>query len=190
MATEPGGATPPEPEPEPTAPETVVGDAELGEKGEKALEAWKQRARAAEKEAKRVKELETELAKFREETMSETEKAIAQARQESRAEALAEVNRRLVTAELRAAAGGRLNDPEDAVRFIDLEQFEVGTDGEVDRTAVAAAVAELVKKKPYLAVGATRPAGDADQGARTGLNTPIGGDDQLLRDIKTKLGIR
>lgn len=188
MADDQGGATPPEPT---NDNQTLPAEQELGEKGEKALEAWKQRARTAEKEAKRVTELETELARFREQTMTDTEKAIEQARKEARSETMATVNRRLVAAEVRAVAGGRLNDPEDAVRFLDLEQFEVGDDGEVDRTTIVSAVDGLLKNKPYLAVGATRPAGDADQGTRTGgLNTPIGADDPLLRDIKSKLGIR
>lgn len=141
-------------------------DEPLGDAGEKALEAWKTRARAAEKEAKRAKDLEAELAKLREASMSEQEKAVEVARAEARKEAMGTANRRLVAAEVRAAAGGKLADPQDAVRFIELDQFGVDDDGEVDAKAIARAVDELVKEKPYLAAGATRPAGDADQGAR------------------------
>lgn len=121
------------------------------------------RRQAAEREAKRT---EAEMAKLRESSMSDQEKAIEQARREARAEATGAFNKRLVQADVRAAAAGRLTDPEDAIRFLDLDTFAVNDDGDTDKKAIAAAVAQLVKDKPYLAAGATRPTGDADQGAR------------------------
>lgn len=121
------------------------------------------RRQAAEREAKRT---EAELAKLRESSMSDQEKAIEQARREARAEANGAFNKRLVQADVRAAAAGKLTDPEDAIRFLDLDTFAVNDDGETDKKAITAAVAQLVKDKPYLAAGATRPTGDADQGAR------------------------
>ncbi len=47
---------------------------DLGEKGEKALDAWKQRAKAAEAEAKRARGLETRLKEFEDRDKSESEK--------------------------------------------------------------------------------------------------------------------
>lgn len=74
---------------------------------------------------------------------------------------------RLVRAEVKAAAVGKLNDPTDALTFLDLTSFEVGDDGSVDEAAIASAIDDLVSKKPYLAAqGGGR--GSADGGARNG----------------------
>ncbi len=123
---------------------------------------------ARQAETKRAKQLEAELDKLRAGAMSETEKAIEQAKKEGRAEAGATYNKRLVQAEVRAAAAGKLADPEDAIRFLDLDQFKVDDDGDVDKKPITKALEDLVKAKPYLSAGATRPTGDADQGARGG----------------------
>lgn len=103
----------------------------LGPAGVKALEAFKERARQAEKmlgpdkssalaqyrmelaSAKRERdEAATELQKLRAANMTEQEKAIADARAEAaaaaKAEVLGTVNSRLFTAELRAATTGQL----------------------------------------------------------------------------------
>jgi len=61
-----------------------------------------------------------------------------------------------------------LADPADAVHFLDLSEFEVSEDGEVDSKAIAKAIDRLVKDKPYLASGAPRGSGSADGGARGG----------------------
>lgn len=65
--------------------------------------------------------------------------------------ALAKANDRIRKAEVRAQAATLLADPADALRFLDLDQFEVGSDGEVDTAAVREAIEGLVKSKPYLA---------------------------------------
>jgi hypothetical protein len=79
---------------------------------------------------------------------------------------MARANQRLVRAEVKAAAAGILTDPNDAAQFLDLTKFEVGDDGEVDADEVKAAIADLVKRKPYLAASAGKFVGTADQGAR------------------------
>jgi len=56
-----------------------------------------------------------------------------------------------VRAEVRAAAAGKLADPSDALRFLDLAQFEVGEDGDIDQDEIADAIDELLTQKPYLA---------------------------------------
>src|SRR5690606_12693513 len=100
-------------------------------------------------------------------------------------EALAHASSRVVRAEVLAAAAGKLADPQDAVRLLDLDEFEINEDGEVDRAAIAAAVDGLVAAKPYLSGSR-----DPEFGARrTASGTPLNGD-PLLRDLKTKLGIR
>lgn len=114
----------------------------------------------------KLRSTEAELAKLRDSAATDRESAIAAAREEARreafAEALAEANDRILRAEVIAAASRKLNDPEDAVRLLDLSQFQVNEQGEVDRKALAAAVDELVKTKPYLAMSR-----DPDFGART-----------------------
>lgn len=124
---------------------------DLGDAGKKALAAERAAAKAAEK---RAKALESELEKLRLENASAEEKAIAAAKAEGRTEALTVSNARLLRAEVKAAASGVLQDPDDAVRLLDLDQFEVDDDGEVDTKAITAAVERLAKSKPYLAVGA------------------------------------
>lgn len=136
---------------------------DLGEAGKRAIEAERTARRAAEK---RLNDLEKELTKIREGSMSEQEKAVEQARREARTEASKAFNVRLLQAEVRAVAAGKLADPEDAIRFLDLDQFDVDDDGKTDTKAITKALDELVKAKPYLAASATRPTGDADQGAR------------------------
>lgn len=139
------------------------GDADLGDAGKRALEAERSSRRAAEK---RVSDMEKELSRFKESSMSDQEKAIEAAKRDARAEAQTAFNGRIVQAEVRASAAGKLADPEDAILHLDLAQFDVDAEGKVDKKAITKALDELVKAKPYLAASATRPTGDADQGAR------------------------
>ena len=106
-----------------------------------------------ERERKARQKLERDLKKMQEATHSESEKALAAARAEGRTEALSVSNARILRAEVKAAAGGVLQDPNDAVRLLDLDEFEVDEDGEVDAKAIEAAVSRLAKDKPYLAAG-------------------------------------
>lgn len=157
------------------------GDAPLGEAGEKALQAWKDRAKAAETEAKRAKTLEVELDQLRTAQMSDQERAVKEAADKARTDTLGEVNKRLFAAELRAEAAGKvadpdlLADPEVAVRLLGLDEIPVTPSGDIDTEAISAAVASLLEAKPYLA-GATPPGTgtpavpDLGQGAR-GTNT-------------------
>lgn len=118
----------------------------------------------------KVAELESEIAKLQ---GKEAEYAAAQEQQRVKDEALAAANGRILSAEVRARAAGKLADPQDALRFIDLSEFEVGSDGEVDGDAIAAAITDLIKTKPYLAVqDGKRFRGDADGGARKEASSP------------------
>ena len=134
---------------------------ELGDSGKRALDAERAARRNAEKAAKAA---QAELDRLREASLSETERAIAQARREAREETSRELNSRLVRAEAKAVATGRLADPEDIVRYIDLSQFEVDESGNVDVKALNKEIDALLKSKPYLA--AQRVGGDVDSGAR------------------------
>lgn len=119
----------------------------------------RQTAREAEKARKA---LERELADLRKQTMTDTEKAIDDARTEARQQALAEVGSRVAAAELRAAATGRLDaDQIDTLLdSLNLARF-MGEDGEVDVEGVRKFVDGIAPRH--------QPArGAIDQGARSG----------------------
>lgn len=162
--------------------ETTDSDTPLGPEGEKALQAFKQRARDAEKTAKRVPELEAELAKLREDAMSDQEKALDAARTEAleqgRMSALSEINERLFKAEVKAASAGKvidtdlLSDPLVAQRILGFDDYPTTDGGDIDGEAISSALDKLLEAKPHLAASATRKPGSADQGARPGGTPP------------------
>lgn len=129
-------------------------DGDLGEAGKKALATEREARKTAERQAK---ELAAQLEELRRESLTDAEKAVAEAREAGRSEALTAANARIVRAEVLAAATGTLKDPADAVGFLPLDQFTVADDGEVDTEAIKAAIAELVKAKPYLGAGPASP---------------------------------
>ena len=136
----------------------------LGDAGKKALDAMKadrNAARLAEKAANdRLAALEAQI------EGREAEHAATLAAQAVKDEALSAANQRILKAEVRAQAASKLNDPKDALLYLDLSGFEVGEDGEVDGDAVATAIDKLITDKPYLAAQGTRFKGEADGGAR------------------------
>ena len=137
----------------------------LGEPGKKALEAERKARREAEKQLREFRDRLTAMEEAQNKT-AEERAALEQQRELEKA-ALAKANERILAAELRAAATGKLADPTDALTFIDRSGFEVGDDGSVDSDAISAAIADLVSKKPYLAARRDDPGpGSADGGAR------------------------
>lgn len=151
--------------------------AELGDAGKKALDAMKAKWKAAETLAKESAAALAEMKAKAEGTEAE-HKAAAEA-QRVKDEALASANERIKKAEVRIAAAGKLADPADALLHLDLSDFEVGADGEVDSSQIAAAIDDLITKKPYLAAqGGKRFQGTADGGARNDATKPS----QLTRD--------
>lgn len=148
MADEtPDPAAPSEPVEPPAEPATGE---PLGDAGKKALADERAARKAAEKAAK---DATAELETLRKASMTEQEKAIAEARAEARKEALALGAERLLRAEIRAAAGDRLADPSDAVAHLrdagGLDRF-LDSEGDIDTRAVSSAIDELIKAKPYL----------------------------------------
>lgn len=86
---------------------------------------------------------------------------------EANAAATARANERILRAEIKVAATGKLADPADAPLFLDLAEFTVGEDGSVDESALADAIDDLITKKPHLgAQGTTKGSGDG--GTRNG----------------------
>ena len=136
----------------------------LGDAGKKALDAMKAERNEAKAETKRLSD---EFAALKAQIEGrEAEHAATLAAQAVKDEALSAANQRILKAEVRAQAASKLNDPKDALLYLDLSGFEVGEDGEVDGDAVASAIDKLITDKPYLAAQGTRFKGEADGGAR------------------------
>ncbi|MFC8124663.1 hypothetical protein [Streptomyces sp. NPDC057302] len=133
------------------------GAEELGDKGKRALASMKGKWRS---ERDKRRQLEQEMAQ---KSAGDEEAA---ARQEVEQAALSKANARIVRAEVKAAAKGVLADPADAYKFLDLDQFEVDENGDLDSDEVTEAIDELIKSKPYLAAApAKRFQGTGDGGA-------------------------
>ncbi len=137
----------------------------LGDAGKKALDAMKAERNEAKAAAKQAAD---DLAALRAQVEGKQAEFEAQkAAREVETAALAKANQRILKAEIKAASAGKLADPLDALRFLDITTFEVGEDGDVDSDAIASAIGALITDKPYLAAqGGGRFQGGADGGAR------------------------
>lgn len=145
---------------------TNEADNSLGDAGKKALDAMKAERKQARDEAATAKaERDALQAKL---DGKEAEYVAEQAKR----------NDRIRRSEVKAAAKGVLQDPTDAYKYLDLDSFEVSDDGDVDESAIADALRDLIEKKPYLAVqDGKRFQGGADGGARKESGNSV--DDQI-----------
>ena len=143
---------------------------------------WKARARQHERAAKKAQR-EAAAAQKRADALEaasqdEGEKAIREAqekgRDEARTELAAEIFQDRIDAAILRAAGAKFADPDDAVAAL-RDDIDIDDDGRPDPKDVEAAVADLLKRKPYLAAEHTNT-GDADGGPRGG----GGGDDSKV----------
>lgn len=147
---------------------------DLGDAGKKALRAEREARKAAEKKAA---DALAKVKEYEDAQKTELERAIERAEQAEKAKVAA--SERVLHSEVKVAAAGRLADPVDAIRFIDLSQFTPDANGDYDSEAISAAVDELVRVKPYLAADSgTRFKGTADGGARSAGAQPTI-DDQI-----------
>jgi hypothetical protein len=145
------------------------GSESLGDAGKQALDRMKAernaeraRAREAQRELERIK---AELAL---KDKPAEEQAIEAAKAEARAEATAAANARILKSELKAVAAGKLADPSDAALFIDLSEFSVDENGDVDIDALNDAITSLLERKPHLAAQKpNRFDGSGDQGGKS-----------------------
>lgn len=92
----------------------------------------------AKANAKRLEDLEKQA-------MTDTEKAIAQAKADARSEVLGEVGSKLVDAEVRAAAAGRTVDVEALLEGLDRRRF-LTDDGDADRDAIGGWIDRVAPK--------------------------------------------
>lgn len=177
-----------------TAETTTTAPGTETEKDWKAeAEKWQTLARKHEERSKANATAAKELDELKQRTMSEQEKAVEEAKKLGRTEALVETGAKLVAAEFRATAAGRLND--DQVVTL-LEGLNLGAfltaEGDVDQAKVAKYV-DGIAPQPDENGTSTRRFPDLGQGARGGgggnsPTSPLNGD-PLLRDLKSKLGI-
>jgi len=145
----------------------------LGDPGKKALDTMKGKLKAEREKRRALEAALAERDKPADGVQPDQDALVRQAEQT----AMVRVNERIVRAEVRAAAAGKLADPADAYRFLDLSQFEVDDDGNVDADEVSDAIEDLIKSKPYLAAQGGTPTkprfqGTADSGARKGNARP------------------
>lgn len=181
-----------ETEPVEQAPADGPGDIDaLGDAGKRALDAMKAERNTARAEARQWQRLAKELGVddatgLREliasagkpkdapaEAPEESAVDVEQVRRDAQLEATRKANERILRSEVRAAAVGKLADPADAYKFLDLDKFDISDDGDVDEEEIADAIEDLIKTKPYLAAAtATRWQGTADGGARNGPPEP------------------
>jgi len=148
--------------------EAVEGEDSLADAGKKALNAMKAERNAARQDAKDAKAERDALKAERENAGKPAEElALTEAEKRGEAKATQAANARILRSELKSAAKGKLADPADALAFLNLDDFEVGDDGEVDSDELEAAIDALLAKKPHLAAGTPRRFdGGADQGGR------------------------
>lgn len=134
-------------------------DKPLGPRGEKALQAEKEKRRKA---AQELRDAKAEIERLRNGGDEAAQKAA-----EVEKAAIAKANTKILRAEVKAAAAGKLANPALAVKLLDLSRFEVDDNGDVDAGEIADAIDELIREEPYLAATAPkRFQGGADQGAR------------------------
>lgn len=120
---------------------------------------WEQRSKA---NAAAAKELET----LRKQTMTDQEKAVAEAKAAARAEVLAEVGAERVETAIRAALAGRGVDPDALLDGLDRKRF-IDESGQPDNTRINEWVGRLAPQQQ-----SKPPTKDLGQGARQGATQP------------------
>jgi hypothetical protein len=153
--TTPPAAPPAEPSAEPN----------LGDAGQAAIKAERDRADRLERE---LKKREQEDEKRRKDAMSEQEKAIEAAKEAARAETTAEYEARILGLRIQARATN-FHDPELVVGMLELPAD--AKDDEID-----AALAKVAKERPYLTKGGSVP--PMAQGPRGTQSSPDGSSNE------------
>lgn len=127
-------------------------DPPLGPEGEKALDAWKTRAKAAEKEKK---DLEERLSKLEDDKKTDHERAVEAARKEAAEAVRGEVGPQLQQAVKENAilrrANGKVVDLDVAVALLKDKPNLLDENGQVDVKALDSEITKLLEDKPHLA---------------------------------------
>lgn len=161
--------------------------------GRKLIEQERQAAKDAKRALSPWRKLERDFSmgpdQIREalDARGDTQKNAEKLQREAEAAALKKVGTRIVRAEVRSLATATFADPDDAVHFLNLEDYEVDEDGNVDTEEIEKDLKTLLSKKPHLA----KKAGEGDDGERQetnfdgGTRTPVKKPpsmSQLIRD--------
>ncbi|MCO1575021.1 hypothetical protein M8C13_04510 [Crossiella sp. SN42] len=137
---------------------------------------WKAKSREWEKRAKANSKAAEELEKYRMASMTEQEKAVADAEARGRTAAVTELGRELAQAKFEAAAAAKGIDLGDAADLIDTAKF-LDDKGQVDTEAIKTAVAKLAKlaPKPATQRSSSDKGGGSGEGAKrpTSLNAAV-----------------
>lgn len=148
----------------PETPQEQPAAAEDASEAAKDSTDWKAEARKWEQRAKENSKATRDLEAQRQASMTEAERAIAEAEQRGRTAATTELGKRLARSSFEAAAARRNPDYDSAaLDFLDLSRF-VGEDGEPDAKAITTAVERLVpapSTTPSFDGGARTSAGKA-----------------------------
>lgn len=149
------------------------GGDQLGDAGKRALSEERRARRDAERARKAADEraagLQAQLdaaTAGKTSTDGDGQPDAEQIRRDADSAATKRANERVLRSEIRAAAAGKLINPADALKHLDLSDFEVSDDGAVDEQQIADAIADLLKSSPYLAAAtAGRFQGTGDGGS-------------------------
>lgn len=125
-------------------PKPPEGDPKPPEEGDKppTKDEYNELKAAINEERKARKAAEDKLSKVEKDHMTEQEKAIREARDAGRQEAVIAAGRRLAAEMFKAQAAGKIADPAAALELFDLSKF-VREDGEPDTSAIAKVVERL-----------------------------------------------
>lgn len=144
-----------------------IGDDGLTGKGRRAIQAERATAQKARERLKPVNalfrkygvknaaELDALLAKSTKGTSSKKDAeddgpSAEEIREQARREASEAANTRLIRAGVKTVAADLLNDPKDALAFLDLSDYEVDENGDIDEAQVKRDLKALIADKPYL----------------------------------------
>lgn len=148
------------------------------------LEKWKSLSKKNEERAKTNAKAAAELEELRKTAMTDQERAVAEAKAQGLAEGVRSASSKVVEAEVRAAAKGRVADVDALVEVLDPSKF-LTDDGEVDRDAINAWVDRFAPQGEQRTKDGFP---DLAQGTRS---TELAlGSDPLTQTLKNKLGIR
>lgn len=150
MPTEPEptpAPTPTPPPPDPTPPAPPEPDPDEGAK--KALNAERTARRDADK---RAQALEAELAALKAQSMSDSDRAIAEAIAKATTDTDEKWRDRVIAAEVAAYAAGKVVAPDLVLKLIDKSTLAWDGD-QLDKAALGKAIDEIVAQRPYLAPG-------------------------------------
>ncbi|MCD1286492.1 MULTISPECIES: hypothetical protein [unclassified Brevibacterium] len=141
------------------------GTEDLGDKGKQALD----RMKTARNDAKKLaKEREAEIAELKRQLAakdnSAEENELENARAEARAEAITAANARVIRSEVKSAAAGKLRNPALAIKLLDLSDFDVDENGDVDTEQIQEAITELLEENPELAAQGGNASFDSGRG--------------------------